>query len=1214
MTYKGFFCVYLADADRIQTMGDQESKKSEVAQSEEELLKFWAERDIFWKSLAARKEGPRYTFYDGPPFATGTPHYGHLLASAIKDAVPRYQTMRGKYVERRWGWDCHGLPIENIVEKDLKISGKKQIEELGVAKFNDYARSKVLEYVGEWKKTILRLARWVDFDGSYKTMDNTYIESVWWAVAELHKKGLVYEGTRVLPYCPRCETPIAQSEIAMDNSYKDITDLSVYVKFELKDEPGTFLVAWTTTPWTLPGNTALGVKPQIDYVKIRVFARTENGQDIYEQLIIAKSLYKKAKSSHSGPLASIFYPRQSQEFQGAEDPVRVVKELKGSDLVGQYYKPVFEYFLDKNLPNKDRAWKVYAADYVSDEEGSGIVHLAPAFGAEDMELAQREDIPILWHVNAVGRFSDEVTDLAGQLVKPKEDHQRGDVEIIKLLAARNLLFKKEKIVHSYPHCFRCETPLYYYAIPAWFIKIQEIKPRLLELNKNINWIPKHLQEGRFGKSLAGAPDWNISRNRYWASPLPIWKCSACQAIRVIGSIEELGDQLASRNTFYFVRYSDSTKNTPDINDTSPKGYPLTEAGRRQAEETGEYLRTKGVTKIVASPIERTEATAAIIAQAVGVPVTTDERLLELRTGLFEGKMRGAYRDFFHDEAEMWRHRPPGGENREDVFRRMREALIDLNTHNEGEVIVIVSHGDPLWFTKAWLESRSLPEGLAETAYPERGQAFTLPVKEIDLHRPWIDSVTLPCSCSGTMMRIPEVFDCWFESGSMPYAATHYPFENIDWLKDNFPGDFVAEYIAQTRTWFYYMHALSGLLFDSIPFKNVVTTGNILAEDGQKMSKSKKNYPDPWLLINRYGADALRFYLLGSSVMRSEDINFSEKSVDEVFKKVILRLQNVLAFYELYPDTDEGIAANLSDHVLDRWVVARLAEVTHRVTLAMEAYEIDGALRALELYIDDLSVWYVRRSRTRLRDQETSAAAARTLRLVLRNGAKLLAPFTPFLAERVYQVVKESTEPESVHLSDWPVEKPLDSDQQKLLSEMATVRKLVELGHAARSAAGIKVRQPLARATATGIEISNPALTQIFLDELNVREFSWQAKGELGVQLDTTITKELKQEGTERELVRTVQALRKKHGLDVTAHVIMLWQTDEADFRSFFEGSKYLKRLETTTFECKPDLRDGKVEIDGRTFYLALKDHDLQTFSRTPGVKTPGNPWGFPESA
>ncbi|MEK7461416.1 MAG: class I tRNA ligase family protein, partial [Patescibacteria group bacterium] len=523
------------------------------------------------------------------------------------------------------------------------------------------------------------------------------------------------------------------------------------------------------------------------------------------------------------------------------------------------------------------------------------------------------------------------------------------------------------------------------------------------------------KEGRFGKSLAGAPDWNISRTRYWASPLPIWKCASCEKVRVIGSIAELGNQFKDRNTFYFARHGDSTKNTPDINDTSLEGHPLTEAGRRQAEELGKSLLDKGITKIFASPIRRAQETAAILSQALGVSVTTDDRLFALRTGPYEGKSRETYRDFFKDEQEMWLHRPPGGENREDVYRRMREFLIDLNTHNQGEVILIVSHGDPLWLARAWLDGRNLPVGLTDTPYPERGRAFLGQVPEIDLHRPRIDSVILPCDCSGTMRRIPEVFDCWFESGSMPYAAAHYPFENKDWVEQNSPGDFVAEYIAQTRTWFYYTQALSGMLFDTIPFKNVVTTGNILAEDGQKMSKSKKNYPDPWLLLNRYGADALRFYLLSSSVMRSEDINFSEKGVDEAFKKVVLRLQNVLAFYELYPDVSEAIENKPSSHILDRWVRARLAEVTSQVTEAMEAYQIDQALRILEAYIDDLSVWYVRRSRERLRDEHNNPVAAQTLRLVLRELAKLLAPFTPFLAEKVFAVVKGNADPESVHL-------------------------------------------------------------------------------------------------------------------------------------------------------------------------------------------------------
>ncbi|MBI4032341.1 isoleucine--tRNA ligase [Candidatus Berkelbacteria bacterium] len=944
-------------------MSDQPQELNPVAQAEEKILKFWRERDIFAKSLAQRESAPHYVFYDGPPFATGTPHYGHILASAIKDAVPRYQTMRGKYVARRWGWDTHGLPIENIVEKKLGISGRKEIEQIGIEVFNRTAREQVLTYVDEWKKTVERMARWVDFDGSYKTMDDDYIESVWWAFGQLYGRGLIYEGTRVLPYCPRCETPIAQSEIAMDNSYKDIRDLSVYVQVELIDQPGTYLVLWTTTPWTLPADTAAAVNPTLEY------ATVEHGGSRY----IAVANRVKA----------IF-----------GDDAKVVATQPGGELVGLQFKPLFDYFVDTDLEHRDRGWQVYPADYVTDDMGSGIVHLAPAYGEIDMELAKEHHIPYVVHVGPDGRFLPVVRDFAGLLVKPKDDHQQTDIAIIRYLAEHNLLLKKEKIVHSYPHCFRCETPLYYAAIPAWFIAIQQCKDRMAELNEEIDWVPDHLKHGRFLKSMQAAPDWNISRNRYWASPLPIWKCA--------------------------------------------NGHVTAVNSRSHLKELG------------------------------------------------------------------------------------------------GEV-------------------------------PN------------DLHRPYIDAVHFPCpECQGETTRIPEVFDCWFESASMPFAANHYPFENTDQFANNFPSDFVAEYIAQTRTWFYYMHVLAVILFDREPFRHVVTTGNILAEDGKKMSKRLQNYPDPTYIVDRYGADALRYYLLASPVMRAQDINFSELGVDEVFKKVVLRLRNVMSFYELHPDRGETVAAPRSSDVLDRWIVSRLAELRAQMTDAMERYELDAALRPADQFIDDLSTWYVRRSRDRMRSADS--AASETLRYVLYELGKLIAPFMPFVAETLYQTTRCHDDPESVHLADWPDELPVD---QVILDQMAQVRELVSLGLEVRASASIRVRQPLASATVHGTQLEGE-YTDLLRDELNVRTIQQGSGKELAVEIDTAITPELKREGQVREVIRAVQQLRKQLGLSLD---------ERAQLSVTGEGSATVLAaktdIESTTRSAIVDSVDGGVEAEVEGIRLRL---------------------------
>ncbi|MBI2590025.1 isoleucine--tRNA ligase [Candidatus Berkelbacteria bacterium] len=898
-----------------------QSEKNAIVLAEEKVLDFWRAKKIFQKSLEARKNAERYVFYDGPPFATGTPHYGHILASAIKDAVPRYQTMRGKYVERRWGWDTHGLPIENIVERKLAISGRKEIEKIGIGKFNTAARAQVLEYAREWKKTIERMARWVDFDGSYKTMDNSYIESVWWAFSQLYDKGLIYESTRVLPYCPRCETPVAQSEIAMDNSYKKISDLSVYVALELSDRPGTYLVVWTTTPWTLPGNTAVAIGSDIDYVLV------EQGHKQYFVAVFAKEK---------------LFPNSS-----------VIEQKRGRDLVGLSYKPPFDYYLEREFPNKKNAWKIYAASFISNQTGSGLVHIAPAFGEEDMELARTKNLPSIWHVTGQGKFALEVKDFAGFDVKPKNNHQRTDVEIIKYLFAKEILFKKEIVIHPYPHCYRCETPLYYYAIPAWFVKIQAAKPRLEELNEKIHWVPTHLKHGRFLKSMREAPDWNISRNRYWASPLPIWKCpnSHLTIVRSIAHLRELSG-------------------------------------------------------------------------------------LELS----------------------------------------------------------------------------------------------------DLHRPHIDAVTFACpTCQTETKRVPEVFDCWFESASMPFAAVHYPFENKDWFKANFPADFVVEYIAQTRTWFYYMHVLSTLLFDEAPFRHVVTTGNVLAQDGQKMSKSKQNFPNPWQIFDTYGADALRYYLLASPLMKAEDLNFSETGVLEIYKRNFLRLKNVLSFYSLYPAEIEGQAPNAqSANILDIWILERLQESVSLITNAMEHYELDSAFRPVETLVDDLSVWYLRRSRERLKDD--SPGARLTLREALLKMSLLLAPFVPFIAEEIFLQLRSPKDSESVHLADWPVSRSVD---QKILDQMATIRQAVSLGLEKRSALNLRVRQPLSSAKIMGLPFKlNEHYAELMRAELNVQNLEWHTGEKLTVELNPLLTDELRVEGLTRDLIHAIQILRKNAQLKPNEQVLI----------------------------------------------------------------------------
>ncbi|MEX2028979.1 MAG: class I tRNA ligase family protein [Candidatus Paceibacterota bacterium] len=1153
---------------------EKHTTKSEVALREEAVLEFWQKNKIFEKSL--EKEAPKgnYVFYDGPPFATGVPHYGHILGSTVKDVIGRYQTMRGFRVLRRWGWDCHGLPIENIVEQDLKISGKAAIEELGIANFTEHARSKVLTYVSEWKKTIDRMGRWVDFDNSYKTMDNTFIESVWWALSELNKKNLLYESVRVLAYCPRCETPIANSEIAMDNSYKDITDISVYVKFELKDDgksPSTssgrvdmctYLLAWTTTPWTLPGNTAIAVNENLSYLFVK--NSTESGEEI---LIVAKDRFTVLENKFKNP--------------------EIVKEVFGSELVGRSYKPVFDYYKNVDMPNKENIWKIWSADFVTVEMGTGVAHEAPAFGEEDMKLAKTRHIPFIRHVDPNGVFAKEVTDFAGIKVKPKEDHQSADVLIIKYLARENKLFAKEKIIHSYPHCYRCETPLLYYALPSWFVNITKIKSELLKRAKEINWIPSHLKRGRFNNILENAPDWTISRNRYWASPLPIWKSELGKTMFVNSLADLRAKTKKSGNKYFVARHGEANSNVNGVADSSgDKQNKLTEKGVKDIKNSAEAHKDIGFDFIFCSPMGRTKETASIIADTTGYDkdkIIFDERLLEFQLGDLDGKNVAEYHKYMKTVPDYFSSPLPNGESRLAVHKRMGDFIYELEQKYSNKKILIVSHGDPvlaLFLVVQGYNKNKIKEEENGFKYFQTGEIRELnfvPIPhndtyELDFHRPYIDAITLVDENGEEYERIPEVVDCWFESGSMPFAQDHYPFENPDWRKNNFPAGFVAEYIAQTRTWFYYTHVISSILFKQAPFRNVVTTGTLLAEDGSKMSKSKNNFPDPSILFDKYGVDALRLYLMSSPLMKGEDANFSEKSVQEISSKIIGRLFNVLAFYELYPISEEilhdrGDNMPKSNNVLDKWILARFYQTRHEMTKGMENYDMAEATRPIDLFIEDLSTWYLRRSRERIKVGDEDAKT--TLYFILKTMAKVLAPFAPFTAEDIWQKLKREEDPQSVHLANWPKTpggflgvwdggrfKIFSFLKPKVLEKMATVRDIVTLGLDARQKAGIKVRQPLGRVEIIAEKLSDDYI-EIIKDELNIKKIDYTVHVKIGlnkVKLDTNITPELKQEGDYRELARALQDIRKQLGLTPSDVVKLTLETNE-------EGKEFIRKFE-----------------------------------------------------
>ena len=1059
------------------------------AGKEEKILQFWKDNQIFEKSLEKEASQGEFVFYDGPPFATGLPHAGSLLSSVTKDVIPRYKTMQGFHVRRRWGWDCHGLPIENMIEKELGIKDKTEIEgKFGIKAFNKACRDSVLRYAHDWKSYIDRIGRWVEYDNAYKTMDNSYIESVWYALKTIDEKKLLYEGRKVLLYCPHCQTPIAKAEVAMDNSYKDVTEESVYVKFKIVGFPDAYFLAWTTTPWTLPGNVALAVSRDIDYVEIKISG---------EILVLAKD-----------------------RLSIISKPYEIVAEHKGSEMVGMEYEPLFEVRMAKESGKK--GWYVADGDFVNTEEGTGIVHTAVLYGEDDYNLGVALDLPMVQMLDSAGHFNDKAPALIqGEYFKKAEKIVKEDLE------KRNLLFKRENHTHSYPHCHRCGTALLYNAISSWFINIQKIKDKMIKLNEKINWVPEHLKHGRFLNIVENAPDWTISRNRYWASPLPIWKDLEGKVF-VIGSLDELKERTRKSGNKYFVmRHGGTDGNKKEIvsykNEASDH---LTEKGKAQTKSTAEELKGKKIDIIVSSPFLRTRETAEAVAEVLGIDpksIVFDKRVQEMNPGEYDGKGWPDYHTQMSVSGKDWFTRSLGGsESLFDCRKRVGECLYEIENKYRDKNVLFITHGGPAWlfYVNTGLfgprgkeykpaDSHVFVDDFKRFENAEVRELDFVPLPhddnfEIDLHRPYIDEIELASEDGRPLKRIPEVIDGWVESASMPFAEYHYPFENKEIFESRFPGDFVAEYIAQTRTWFYYMHSIAVALFGDIAFKNVVSTGNVLAQDGSKMSKSKGNYTDPLVLLDRVGADAFRYYIMSSVVMQAEDMLFKDEEVKEVHNRLINILANTFNFYELY--TDDTPATRDSDQVLDRWIISRLDELNEEVTEAMEAYDMVRATRPMRDFVTDLSTWYTRRSRDRFKgdDAEDKKNALGTTRYVFEEFSKLIAPVMPFIAEEIYQKVKENDDPSSVHLVDWPKAGRMD---KKILENMEETRRIASLGLEARSKADIKVRQPL-----NELRIKNNELGKEFLelirDELNVKKVTIDKNIESEVELDINLNPQL----------------------------------------------------------------------------------------------------------
>ena len=1114
------------------------------SEKENEILTFWEDKKIFEKSL---KEGPKprgffkkrkkFIFFEGPPFANGLPHHGHLLVSTIKDVVGRYKTMKGFVVDRIWGWDCHGFPIESEVSKILGVSSKKEIEDVGLIRFSSEARKSIFKYVKEWEVIIKRLGRWVDMKNTYKTMDNSFIESVWNVFCRINDKGLVKKVHRVFHISPAFETTLSNLEVTQ--GYKDIEDLSAYVIFPLKND-SRFLVAWTTTPWTLPGNVALAVNPKIDYVDVE-----KNGKTY----VVAKDLLK-----------DVF----------VDEDVKILNEFKGSELVNKEYEPLFNYF-------SDIGWKVYPADFVTSDDGTGIVHIAPGFGEDDNNLSIKHSLPTILHVNLQGKFTEDIKDFAGLEVKPKDNPKETDEKIVKFLEEKQKILRTKLIIHSYPHCWRSGCPLINYATESWVIEMPKIRNKLISENQKIQWVPEHIKDGRFGKWLEGAPDWSISRDRYWGTPLPIWENNGDYIF--VDSVKTLKNYMkCSKNEYTFIRHGESESNVKNVVWTKKDGYPLTEKGTTQAQKAGDELKDK-VDIIITSPLERTRQTAYEIAKKCGLKeedIIFDDRLRERGVcstcdGVKKWSEIGIKAEWeaktMNDLYEI--ADPDSFESYGSIIDRVTDALYEYEEKYKNKKILVVTHkvvcttanlvSDSLVYKDAiefFKDSEKYWSRFKENCAYLKVDFKPIPRNEeghIDLHRPYIDDVVL-IKDGKEYKRISYIFDCWFESGSMPYGSTHYPFYDSGFDPINnkeFPADFIVEGIDQTRGWFNSLLSVSVAAFGKMSYKTAVANGLVLEESGKKkLSKSQKNFTDPTVLMEKYGADSFRYYLMSSPIVRGEPLPFSEKKIDEVRKKLINRLLNSVTFYNLCKKEGDKTSIS-SSNILDKWILSRLNETIKEVTENLEKYYIDKAARPLNDFVDDLSTWYIRRSREVMKSKDGEQSRA-VLRFVLIEFAKICAPYIPFTSEFIYKEIGDN-EKESIHLFAWPQDGNID---KKLLESMASVRKIVTEALDLRQNAEIKVRQPLSKLSISKGIIDLEKYGEIIKEEVNVKSIV-EDGGE--TKLDTEITKELQEEGRIRDFVRFVQDARKKKKLNQNSVVVLNVNTDE-DFLSLIKKwEDYIKK-------------------------------------------------------
>ena len=1143
-------------------MEENKNQKSESAMREEKVLEFWEQNQIFQKSMQSREGEKEFVFYEGPPTANGKPGIHHLEARAFKDVIPRYKTMRGFYVRRKGGWDTHGLPVELQVEKKLGLNSKKAIEEYGIAKFNSECKKSVWEYLEFWNLFTKRIGYWVDQENPYFTYENNYIESLWNVIGKIDEQKLIYKDYKVVPWCPRCGTTLSSHELAQ--GYEDVKDLSLYVKFKVKNQENTFILAWTTTPWTLPGNVALAVGEDIDYVKVKInheIGELENNQ-IKDSLLSQNYIFAKQKLN-----------LLVNSVNGKKIQYEIISEFKGRDLVGLEYEPLFPYLettiSESEKPKLEKAFKVYPADFVTTEDGTGVVHTAVMYGADDFTLGTEVGLPKHHLVNLEGKFIAGTDFLSGRFVKEKDEAGKPtlDVDIIKYLQEKNLFFHKELYEHSYPHCWRCKTALIYYARDSWYIRMSDsvIKERMIQENKDINWEPEHTREGRFGEWLAGIKDWAISRERYWGTPLPIWVSEDKETL-VVDSIETLKKYTKKNNNKYFVmRHGQTQNNTKNLVSTKiEKGSHLTDLGKETTLLSAESLKDKNIDLIISSPYYRTLETSKIIAPLLNLKeedILTDSRLGEMQVLSYEGKNWDEYHKDFPKTLENFDKKNEGDESYKDVQTRAMNFLFDIEEKYKDKNILIVTHGGPAWLMACASSLLSTENTLdiinakQNFHYLNNSEFLELPFFKyphdenfvLDLHRPYIDEVVLERE-GKVYTRIKDVMDVWFDSGAMPFAQDHYPFENKERIEGvGYPADFISEAIDQTRGWFYTLHAVGTLMGRGKAYKNVICLGHLLDAKGKKMSKSQGNIVEPFSMIEKYGVDTLRLWMYSVN-QPGESKNFDEKTVAILHSQVFGLLYNVLAFYELYRDRDlEKNEFIQSSNILDQWILAKLSGLVELSTLELDNYKVLEPARALRDFIGDLSTWYLRRNRDRIKDGDVEAK--QTLYFVLKNLVKIMAPFTPFASEDIWLKLRNDTDIESVHLVEWPHSALATRGTPEVLEKMQIVRDLVSVGLQMRQKNTLPVRQPLASFTIANKDLNGEYL-EIIKDELNVKEILF---GE-DLSLDVVITEELKEEGLYREFLRSVQDYRKKEGLIPSDMITIFIETDNA-------GENIVKKFE-----------------------------------------------------